>query len=157
MSQPISPEVCARELARSLDAQTEVCRQILDKSTLQQKLVEERREGDLLSLLSEKQRLIEQHQKLSDQAQPYRAQWEASARDLAGPEAHARVEKAWNALREVLDEVVRLEDLSRAMLQDQKGQVSVDIGKIQKGKIVNKAYGGGFRPPPPARFSDRQG
>jgi hypothetical protein len=153
----MSPDVCAKELARLLTAQAEICRQILEKSQLQQKLVEERREDELLSLLTEKQRLIEKHQALSAQAKPFLAEWEASARDMAAPDAHARVERAWNELREVLDAIVKLEDASRAMLQDHKGQVSMDIGKIQKGRIVNKAYGGALRPPPAARFSDRQG
>lgn len=158
MTNAVSPDQCARELARLLDAQTLVCRDILEMSRKQQELVEERREDDLLSLLVDKQRLIDNHQKLSEQAQPYRSQWEASARASAGPEAHAMVEKAWNGLRMVLDEIVTLEDASRAKLEEQKGKVSMDIGKLQRGKIVNKAYGGaGLRPPPAARYSDQEG
>lgn len=157
MAPALSPDECAKELARLLNAQNEVCRGILEKSRLQQILVEERREEELLSLLNDKQILISQHQMLAQKAQPFRTQWEESARTLVGPEAHARVEKAWNELRLTLDEIVKLEDASRAMLQDQKGKLSVDIGKLQRGKMVNKAYGGGQRPPPEARYSDKQG
>lgn len=158
MADAATPDQCARELARLLDAQTEVCRRILEKSKTQQKLVEERREDELLSLLGDKQKLIDAHQRLTEQAAPFRAQWEERARVAASPEAHALVEKAWNGLREVLDEVVRLEDASRALLEEQKGKVSVDIGKLQRGKIVNKAYGGAaYKPPAAPRYSDKQG
>lgn len=158
MASAMNPEQCANELARLLDAQVIVCRQILDKSRMQQELVEERREDDLLILLDGKQQLIEKHQKLSQSSVACREQWEQTARNSVGAEAHAKVEKAWNNLREVLDEIVQLEDASRAMLQDRKGEVSMDINKLQRGKIVNKAYGGsGMRPPPAARFSDQQG
>lgn len=158
MADATSPDQCARELARLLDAQTDVCRRILEKSKMQQVLVEERREDELLSLLGDKQKLIDEHQELSGQASPYRIQWEERVRVAAGPEAHAMVEKAWNGLREVLDEVVRLEDASRALLEEQKGRVSLDIGKLQRGKIVNKAYGGTpYKPPATPRYSDRQG
>ncbi len=158
MANPMTPDQSAQELARLLDAQAEVCRQILEMSRMQQKLVEERREDDLLSLLADKQRLIDRHQKLSEQAAPHRSRWEASDRAAAGPEAHARVEAAWNGLRDVLDQIVKLEDESRAYLEEQKGKVSMDIGNLQRGKIVNKAYGGaGMRPPPAARFSDKRG
>lgn len=153
----MSPDQCAEELARLLSEQANICRLILEKSQTQQKLVEERREDELLALLTEKQRFIDRHQQLSAKAAPFRVEWEERARNLAAPAAHQKVETAWNALREVLDEIVRLEDASRAYLQDQKDKVSMDIGKLQRGKIVNKAYGGGFKPPPAARFSDREG
>lgn len=153
----MNPDQCAEELARLLEQQAEVCGKILEKSKMQQILVEERREDELLSLLGDKQRLIETHQKLSGQAAPYRERWENGAREQVGPEAHARVEAAWNSLRNVLDEIVRLEDASRAYLQEQKSKLSVDIGNLQRGKMVNKAYGGGYRPPPGARYSDKEG
>lgn len=159
MANAATPEQCAEELARLLDAQTEICRKILEKSRMQQKLVEEAKESELLSLLADKQRFIEQHQQLGERAAPFRTQWEAGMRDRAGPAAHARVEEAWNSLRAVLDEIVRLEDASRAYLQEQKGKVSLDIGNLQRGKIVNKAYGGAatYRPPATPRYQDRQG
>lgn len=158
MPQAPVPEQCALELAKLLDAQADVCRDILEKSKLQQQLVEERREDELLSLLGDKQKLIDKHQTLVDKANPYREQWEAGVRERVSPAAHAEVERAWNGLREVLDEIIRLEDASRAYLEEQKGKVSLDIGKLQRGKIVNKAYGGStYRPPAQPRYSDKQG
>lgn len=158
MPQAPGPEQCAQELAKLLNAQADVCRNILEKSRMQQQLVEERREDELLSLLGDKQKLIDEHQKLADQANPFREQWEAGARERVGAESRAKVEQAWNGLREVLDEIIKLEDASRAYLEEQKGKVSLDIGKLQRGKIVNKAYGGSaYRPPAQPRYSDKQG
>lgn len=151
------PDKCAEELAKLLDSQSRICEQILELAKKQQALVDDRNESELLVLLTEKQQLIASHQALSTKAQPFRDQWENSARDSAGPEAHARVEASWNRLREILNEIVTLEDASRAKLQEHHGEVSLDISKLQRGRIANKAYGGAMRPPPAARYSDRQG
>ncbi|MDR1744521.1 MAG: flagellar protein FlgN [Planctomycetota bacterium] len=158
MANPSSPNECAQELARLLNAQAEVCRGILEKSRMQQKLVEDQNEDELLSLLTDKQRLMDKHQALSTQAAPFRQRWEAGLRERADQDARSAVEAAWNSLRETLDEIVRLEDASRAVLEDQKGRVSHEIGRLQRGKLVNKAYGGGpFLPPSTPRYSDKKG
>ena len=153
------PDECAKELARLLNAQAEVCGGILEKSNMQQQLVQDRKEDELLSLLADKQALIDKHQKLADQAAALRERWENGAREQASPDARAGVEAAWNSLRDILDQIIRLEDASRAVLEEQKGKVSLDIGNLQRGKILNKAYGGAktFRPPEPPRYSDKQG
>lgn len=158
MANPPGPDECARELARLLNAQADVCRRILEKSQLQQKLVEGHRDDELLSLLNDKQRLMDEQQGLATQAVPYRQRWETGMRDRAAPASRAAVETAWNALRDTLNEIVTLEDASRAMLEDQKGKVSQELGRLQRGKMVNKAYGGGnFTPPSTPRYSDKKG
>ncbi len=159
MALPVSPGQCAEQLAGLLRSQTEVCGLILEKSKLQQTMVEERREDDLLVLLADKQKLIDRHQALAVKAAPYRALWEKGLREQADPAARAGVEEAWNALRGTLDEIVRLEDASRAVLEEQKGKLSLDIGHVQRGRAVNKAYGGAatYRPPAAPRYSDKKG
>lgn len=151
-----SPDNCGRQLAKLLDAQAEVCGRILTCSENQQRLVKEHREDELLSLLGDKQKMLEEHESLSVQSQPLRQQWERD-REKASPEVHALVESSWSNLRDMLDNIVKLEDQSREILEEQKGEVTIDINKLQRGKIVNKAYGGGMRPPPQARYSDKQG
>lgn len=159
MAAPDSAEQCARHLAKSLMEQTQVYMRILEKSKLQQKLVEDHNEPELLSLLGDKQKLIDEHQSLVKQSRIYRDRWENGERERASPEAHQMVETAWNSLRDVLDQIVRLEDASRAVLEEQKSRVSVDIGNLQRGKIVNKAYGGAaaYKAPTPPRYSDKKG
>lgn len=152
-----SPDQCAKELAFLLDQQTEVCQMILQLSSRQQKLVEDRKENELLVLLSEKQQLLDKHQALSGQAKPYREQWENVYRDQASPATHAVVERSWNNLRDILDQIIKLEDVSRQTLQEHKGVVSDNISRLQRGKIANKAYGGGMRVPPASRYSDKKG
>lgn len=156
MSNQIAPDACAAELTRLLDEQAEVCRRIRELSLQQEELVAGRKEDDLLRLLSEKQRLIGMHQAISAKAAPFRERWE-EVRGQAGQAAHAKAEAALERLKAVLDEIVRLEDRSRTLLEEQQAKASLDIGKIQKGKMLNKAYGGGKRPPPAARFSDKKG
>lgn len=159
MADSTNPNQTAEQLAKSLKAQTEVCLRILEKSQTQQQLVANSDETALLSLLTDKQRLIDEHDKLVQQAATARTRWENGDRDRASPEAHAKVEEAWNGLREVLDQIVKLEDASRAALEQQKNRVSIDIGNLQRGKIVNKAYGNAaaYRPPTPPRYSDQKG
>ena len=158
MANPPSPNECAQELARLLNAQADVCRGILEKSRMQQKLVEDQNEEELLSLLADKQRLMDKHQAFTTQAAPFRQRWEAGLRERADQGSRSAVEDAWNSLRETLDEIVKLEDASRAMLENQKGRVANEIGKLQRGKMVNKAYGGApFIPPSTPRYSDKKG
>ncbi|MCC8165128.1 MAG: flagellar protein FlgN [Planctomycetes bacterium] len=159
MANALTPEHCARELARLLNAQADTCGKILEKSKQQQKLVEEMNEPALLSLLGDKQALITQNDKLNTQAAPYRRQWEEALRDRATPEQRATVEAAWNRVLETLDQIVKLEDASRAVVESQKNSVSKEISKLQRGKMLNKAYGNAqmFRPPEPPRYSDKQG
>ncbi|MDR1613579.1 MAG: flagellar export chaperone FlgN [Planctomycetota bacterium] len=154
MAAPIGPDQCGELFARQLAEQADVCAKIMALSERQRKIVEERREGELLELLADKQRLIDRHETLMKKTQELRERWE---RARARAATRDKVEKAWERLRDVLNEVVRLEDASRAMLQDAKDKVSRDINRIQRGKIANKAYGGGRLPPPQARFSDRKG
>ncbi|MDR0361729.1 MAG: flagellar protein FlgN [Planctomycetota bacterium] len=156
MATPIGPDQCGDMLARRLAEQATVCERIRDLSEQQQKYVGERREAELLDLLSGKQRLIDQHETLMRKTQELRERWETE-RPRAAPATRDKVEKAWERLRDVLNEVVRLEDASREMLRDSRDRVSEDISRLQRGKIANKAYGGGALPRPRARFSDKQG
>ncbi|MDR1534815.1 MAG: flagellar protein FlgN [Planctomycetota bacterium] len=148
---------CATELIRLLRAQTGVCRQILDKSARQRELVAGDGENDLLALLAEKQELLDRQRRLAAEAGPHREKWENSARARAPAPVRAEVEGAWNELRELFDRIVKLEDESQERLRERQRRLSVDIGNLQRGKIVNKAYGGNFRPPPPPRFGDKRG
>ncbi len=159
MALPVSPDQCADQFAKLLLAQADVCGRILEKSRLQQTMVEERREDELLVLLADKQKLIDKHQDLAAKTAGVRDQWENGAREKAGASARAAVEAAWNALRGTLDEIVKLEDASRAVLEAQKGKVSLDIGNLQRGKALNRAYGGAatYRPPAAPRYSDKKG
>jgi FlgN protein. len=156
MSASLSPDVCAKQLAELLDKQTEVCQNIKMLSEKQQALVAGHKEDDLLTLLSDKQQLIDQQQTLFSKAQDLSKTWEG-LKSHASQAMQKRVEDSWETLKKVLNDVVTLEDASRGMLQDQKDRVSKDIGKIQLGKVANKAYGGGVRVPPRARYSDKQG
>lgn len=156
MSSAPTPESCADQLARQLGKQAEICLNIKRLSESQQAMVADRKEDELLSLLNEKQLLIDQHQQLFAKTQELRDRWEG-LKSQASPAAQAKVETAWEKLKAVLNDVVSLEDASRGMLQEQKDKVSDDISKIQRGKVASKAYGGGMIPPPQARYSDKQG
>ncbi len=77
MAQSASPDHCAEQLAALLLSQAEVCGLILEKSKLQQSMVEDQREDELLVLLADKQKLIDRQQALAARAAPFRQQWEA--------------------------------------------------------------------------------
>ena len=149
-------DAIARMLADQLEKQSEICLGIKRLSERQQALVSERREDELLRLLSDKQELLNRHQDLFAKTQVMRDKWDG-VRNLASPESQAAVEGAWERLKTVLNEVVALEDASRGLLQEQQNRLSMDIGKVQRGKIANKAYGGSQRPPVQATYSDKQG
>lgn len=147
MSADANPDALAEKLAQQLQKQTVVCENIRTLSQRQQALVADHKEDELLALLADKQALIDQHQKLFETTLALRDKWE-TLKSGATPQAQGKAEQAWEKLKAVLNEVVALEDASRGVLEEQKSKVGMDISKIQRGKIANKAYGGSMRPLP---------
>ena len=156
MSDTMQANKCAVQLAGLLAEQAEVCVLLKELSTEQQELVNKRQEDELLRLLAEKQKLIARHEELSKKAQPYLNDWER-LRDAADQLFRSRVESAWESLRNILNEVVKLENDSRSALQAQQDQASLNIQKIQKGKALHKAYGKSSIQVRPPRYRDEQG
>ena len=104
-----------RELARRLREQTEVCASLLEFSRRQTALIAANDGAELLRVLAEKQKLIERHQAIGADAEVWRGRWE-TARDGMPAEARRPVEEAWEALRNAMGEVVRVEEEARAAL-----------------------------------------
>jgi predicted nuclease with TOPRIM domain len=150
-----NPEACAGKLVQKFNQLTEISQAIRKLSETQQAMVKDDKETELLSLLSDKQILIDRHEKLFAETQDLRTRWEV-LKSRVSAAARQQVETAWEKLRTTITEVVSLEDTSRSILQEKQKRVTIDLGKIQRGRITNKAYGNS-RPAPNPRYSDHQG
>ena len=109
-----------------------------------------------MSLLSEKQKVIQEIESLGREVQPLRAAWEQE-KDGLSAEARRSVEQAVTDLRETLEEIVALEDQGQGALGQARDSTGESLTKLQKGRALHRAYGGGKKPPPPAHFKDRSG
>lgn len=153
---PTDPNPAARDLQRSLERQLGLYREVLDLSQQQTRAIAERDAETLMRMLTEKQKRIVQIDQLATDAAPLRETCEAAGDELA-PELRTAIQEQLDALREVLAQIVELEDEGKNAIGGERDKAGDRISQMQKGKLMHKAYGGGKKPPPSAHFKDRNG
>ncbi len=146
----------AAELATLLERQLSLYESVRDLSRRQKEVIGEGNSALLLRLLAEKQDIITMIDELSRRAKPLREWWE-ERRDSLPVECRNRLEPIGEKLRGILGEIVQLEDEGQSALASAKDETGGKVAKMQMGKAMHKAYGGGKRPPPNARFKDSNG
>ena len=109
----------------------------------------------LMAVLGRKQKQIEAIQATDAALQPVLAAWE-SVREQAPAPDRERVEQALSGLRTVLQELVAVEDRSRAAAEDRRSDSGERVARLQTGKAMHKAYGQGPSTPG-AHYKDRKG
>lgn len=152
-----SPQECAAQMLRLLGSQRDLFAQILDRARRQLQLIDTGDTDALMRLLGEKQRLIQQNETINRELEPVRRQWE-QFRDAAGAGLRQPIEQAFEQLRGHIAEVVELENQAQARAEKAKSEAGAQVGRMQTGKAMLKAYGGARRAAPPdPRFHDKNG
>ncbi len=144
------------QLAALLGEQLIQYQAVLDLSRQQNQAIAAGDTAGLMAILARKQQHIGEIDRLGTRAGPLRERWE-ERRESLPPERRRPVEEAVRQLREVLAQIVALEDQGQNSLRSGQQQTGQQIVKLQQGKALHKAYGGGKQLPPSARFQDRQG
>lgn len=153
---PDSPDQTARRLTELLREQLDVYGKVLDLGTRQTELIGSGDTEGLMQLLTSKQKLIARVGDLAKRAAPLQAACEEHADDLS-PDVRDDLEQTIASLRETLAAIVKIEDEGQNALTGARDKAGGKIAQMQKGKLMNKAYGGGKKPPPTARFKDKNG
>lgn len=150
-----TPQECAGQMLQLIGAQRDLFAKILDLSQRQLKLIEAGETDDLLRLLGEKQQLIARNEAINHVLVPLRPVWERQ-RENAGPRLRQPIEQTLEELQRLLTAVVELENRAQSQAQDAKEQTGQQVGRMQTGKAMLKAYGGATRraAPPTARYHD---
>ncbi|MCX7935128.1 MAG: flagellar export chaperone FlgN [Planctomycetota bacterium] len=135
----------AAALRAGLEKQIALYRQIKQLSAKQRPLIAANDVEGLLRLLAEKQEIIAAAAAEAEKLGPWQERWEAARANV--PEAERQVVEAAAAdLRQILAEIVALEDEGQAAALSVREAAGAALTRLQKGKAMHKAYGGG-RPP----------
>lgn len=145
----------APRLGRIIVQQRDLYLQLDQLSQRQGACIAEDRTQELLGLLGQRQRLIDELGRLNEEMSPFVAQWN----ELSG----SLPEKDRALLRESFDEVSRLvtaigqrDDADRRALESRKAQVGSEIGGIVNARGAVSAYAGPSGSAGP-RYQDREG
>ena len=136
----------AAKLVEALAQQAGLYEKVRRLSERQRQLIEAKDSEALMKLLAEKQQQIAEIGVLAAASAPLRESWERD-RDAAPAALRQRVEQAADALRRVLAEIVAIEDQGQAAILGAREAAGEAITRLQKGKAMHKAYGGGKKPP----------
>jgi hypothetical protein len=142
----------AREVEILLQRQQELFSQLDAMSQRQSALIEAQDTDQLLSVLAERQAVIERIAETSARLEPYRASWDAVMRGLDEP-GRARVRRRIDVLSDLAERVAKRDEADRAMLEERRDAVAGEITQINRGRGAVAAYGG--KPQGP-RMQDRE-
>lgn len=143
----------AADLIELLGEQRDIYAQLQELSEKQATLVENGDAESLLTLLAERQTLIDKLTQLNGRVEPYKQNWPTLWSQLDAP-AQRRVQGLIDQVQSLLDRIVTQDERDRAVLSEQRERIGAQITHASKGAAVNQAYGTGAGE---ARYTDRQG
>ena len=121
-------------------------------SQQQAELIRQDETDRLLSLLGERQDLIDQIAATNTQLEPYRGRWDAFLGELtdAGRE---RVRVRLDAVAKLADLIAQRDETDRRQMQVRRDAMAADLAKVASGRGAMAAYGTAGSEP---RFQDRE-
>jgi flagellar biosynthesis/type III secretory pathway chaperone len=142
-------------LTRILDRQCELCHDLDALSGTQSELIVAGDTDGLLRLLAQRQALVDQLMKLSEESEPFRRKWETFMSRLPRAERE-RLDGRVAELKQLVERIGRRDDADCVALEHQRAAVSEQIGDLGRGRGAVAAYA--RRPAQTeARFQDRTG
>jgi hypothetical protein len=149
----VSEEGIAARLQEFLERQR-VCYEVVrDLGREQSAAIEAGDTSALLKILARKQEAMQQVAAASAEGDDLLAAWERE-KDGVPADERARVEETHRQVKEILGEVLELEEQGRSALQAKTGERGKKIAGLQKGKQMLKAYGAQPQRRDGGRFTD---
>ena len=146
----------ARTLLDVLDRQHALYEQLVQLGVSQQALVADGQTDALLNLLSQRQTVVDQLVQLNGELDPIRAQWSELWSQLAEPHRE-KVRARMADVQGLLDGIIEQDERDRQALVRQRQDVAGQLGRVQQGAAVNRAYGQSSFAPATNRFTDQTG
>ena len=143
----------AREVEILLQRQHELFSQLDTMSERQSSMVEAQDTDQLLTLLAERQGLIDRIAETSAHLEPYRASWDTllARVDELG---RVRIRKRLDALSEIAERIARRDEADRQLLEERRDAVAGEMMQINRGRGAMAAYQTG--PGASPRMQDRE-
>ncbi|MFP4144968.1 MAG: flagellar export chaperone FlgN [Phycisphaeraceae bacterium] len=145
----------AAGLIDKLSRQRDLYLQLKQLSDQQAGLIEEGQTEQLLSVLSQRQSLVDQLGGLTRQLAPLREAWPKLAGTLADDQRD-RINGLLGEVELLLESIVQQDDRDRAKLSAAKQQVSSQLSQVSSAGQAVSAYQAAPKQQAP-RFTDRQG
>lgn len=143
-SRPVAPEDAAHwvpRLERILHKQVELYRQLAALSSRQQDLIAQDHTDGLMSLLAERQRVIDQISDVNREVEPFAMQWTSLVGGLANEQR-----QTLGGLLEELDSLVAAittrDEQDRKVLESRRAQASEALDDVSRRRVALGAYGG---------------
>ena len=149
-----TPAAAAVRFAGVLEQQLILYCAVRELALKSKELIAAKDTNGLMQVLAEKQDKIGEIDLFGEETARLRDIWEQTREGLP-EEVRAPVEKVVEDLRAVLADIVAIEDEGQKDLLEAKSGAGAEIARLQKGKALHKAYGGG-KPLPDARFKDKK-
>ncbi len=139
-----------------LNGQRDLYHQLKALSQQQTRCIREGSTEQLLSVLSERQAVIEALSRSNAELAPYRDKWgELTA--AAEPQQRQQVRETLDEIERVLKEVVEQDERDRVELKGAQQQIGAQLTQVNKaGRAIN-AYGPPKSRPHVSSFTDKQG
>lgn len=143
----------AADLIELLGEQRDIYAQLQELSEKQAALVAEGDAESLLTLLAERQTLIDKLTQLNGRVEPYKQNWPTLWSQLDA-QSQRRVQGLIDQVQSLLDRIVQQDERDREALSEQRERIGAQMTRTSQGSAVNKAYGAGAAEP---RYTDREG
>ena len=145
------------DLVELLDQQRRIYVNLRDLSVRQGQLVAAGDAEPLLTVLAQRQTLIDQLTQLSGRLEPYKREWPHLWQRL-DTNMRAKVQGFITQVQDLLDQIVEQDERDRLALNVHRGRIAEDLRQVSRGTTVNKAYGhAAVDPECRTRYTDRQG
>jgi len=125
-------------------------------SIRQSQLVQDGQTDELLSLLAQRQQLIDQLTLLNNRIEPYRERWSQMWTDLDEADQQ-RVRELIEQVQHLIEKIVDQDGKDRSVLQDRRDQLIGNISRVRQSGAAHRAYGQDPHDPQRARYTDQQG
>ncbi len=131
-------------------------RQLKTLSEQQTRCIREGSTEQLLSVLSDRQSVIEALSTANTELAPYRDRW-GDLTTSAAPEQRQQVRDALDEIERVLGEIVEQDERDRTELRGVQQQIGAQLKHVGQASQAIRAYGPPTTSTKPPTFTDRQG
>ena len=139
-----------------LIGQRDLYRQLKNLSEQQGQFIREGSTEQLLSILSERQSVIETLSRANADLAPYRDRW-GDLTASAAPDQRQQIRDALDEIERVLGEVVEQDERDRTELKGVQQQIGSQLNQVGKAGRAIGAYGPSTTNTKPPAFTDSQG
>ncbi len=151
-----SPALWAPRLARVLDRQRDLYLRLDALSRTQADAIHAEDTDGLLSILAQRQALIDDIAALNEDLAPFVDRWDDLAPRLS-PEQRAPLRARFDEVAQLVKEIADRDDADRRVLESRRAVVAAELNSLSSARGAVRAYAGADRGAPSPRYQDRTG